>query len=366
MILSDRDILNFIQRGDIQIEPFDLENLGSNSYDLHLSSTLKVYQDHVLDARAQHDTKSMTIAHDGLVLEPDRVYLGSTVEWTRTRHLVPVLEGKSSMARLGLSVVSDGGFGDVDFEGCWTLELSVKQPVRIYPKMPICQISYMTTGPCDIPYSRKSSARYSQYDEPKEYNPPKNSDNTGQRRQIEAEDGIVFDHGQSLQIPVVQCDDTDDLPLPKRATAGASAVDLIAAVDETIRIESNDVELIDTGIKISLPEGYEAQVRARSGLAQRGIIIPNGPGTIDSDYRGEIKVLLQNLSGKPFSVDRGDRIAQLAVQQVERFRWDPRESLDQTKREDGGFGSTGIQVNSQSQNGHRDETNISDSQESNA
>jgi deoxycytidine triphosphate deaminase len=352
MLLSDRDIINEIQRGDIEIDPFDIENLGSNSYDLHLDDTLKVYTDDILDAREEQSVEEITIPEDGLVLEPNRVYLGSTVEWTRTRHLVPRLEGKSSMARLGVSVVSDGGFGDVDFAGCWTLELSVRQPVKIYPEMAICQISYVTTGPCDMPYSNKGSARYSDYSEAQEYKPPK--DRSGDR---EAVGGIVngdedsFNHG--LRIPVVQCEHAQDLPLPQRATTGSSAVDLVAAIEEDVTLEPDEIELIDSGIKISLPEGLEAQVRARSGLASDGIIVPNGPGTIDSDYRGEVKVLLQNLSDEPFTIERGDRIAQMTVQRVQRFEWDPCESLDDTDRGAGGFGSTGVKGNV-SENGDRD------------
>lgn len=341
VLLSDRDILNEIKRGDIQIDPFDVENLGSNSYDLHLDETLKVYTDDVLDSRGEPTVEELTIPEDGLVLEPNRVYLGSTMEWTRTRHLVPRLEGKSSMARLGVSVVSDGGFGDVDFAGCWTLELSVRQPVKIYPDMAICQISYVTTGPCDMPYSNKDSARYADYSEAQEYKPPR--DRSGDR---EAVGGIIdgdedsFNHG--FRLPVVQCDHAQDLPLPQRATTGSSAVDLLAAVEEPVILEPDEIELIDSGIKISLPEGLEAQVRARSGLASDGIVVPNGPGTIDSDYRGEVKVLLQNLSEEPFTIERGDRIAQLSVQRVQRFEWDECESLDDTERGSGGFGSTGI------------------------
>lgn len=341
MLLSDRDILNHIKRGDLVIDPFEVENLGSNSYDLRLSPELKTYENHVLDAREEQSVETLTIPEDGLVLEPDRVYLGSTVEWTKTRHLVPILEGKSSMARLGLSVVSDGGFGDVGFEGCWTLELSVKQPVKIYPHMPICQIFYLTTGPCDMPYSDKSSARYANFEEPMEYQP-----STGEETENRDETIINRDEDRdiehSIRIPVVQLDHASDLPLPERATPGSSAVDLRAAVDDPVTLKPGDIELLDTGIKMSLPEGWEAQVRARSGLASDGIVVPNGPGTIDSDYRGEVKVLLQNLSDESFTVDRGDRIAQLTVQRVERFQWDPRESLDETERSEGGFGSTGI------------------------
>lgn len=349
VLLSDRDILNEIKRGDIEIDPFNIENLGSNSYDLHLDKTLKVYIDDVLDARGEPSTEEITIPEEGLVLEPNCVYLGSTVEWTRTRHMVPRLEGKSSMARLGVSVVSDGGFGDIDFAGCWTLELSVQQPVKIYPEMAICQISYVTTGPCDMPYSNKPSARYADYSDAQEYKPPR--DRSGDREAVGdlvEDEEESFNHG--MKIPVVQYDHASDLPLPQRATTGSSAVDLLAAVEEEITLEPGTIELINTGIKMSLPEGMEAQIRARSGLASDGIIVPNGPGTIDSDYRGEVKVLLQNLGDSSFTIVRGDRVAQLTVQRVQRFEWEPRESLDDTRRGAGGFGSTGVS-NSISENG---------------
>jgi len=344
VLLSDRDILHHLERGDLSIDPFDPDKLGSNSYDLHLADTLKVYPEAVLDARERPDVETLEIPEEGRVLRPDRVYLGSTVEWTRTRRFVPVLEGKSSMARLGLSVVSDGGFGDIDFEGCWTLELSVKQPLRIYPRMPICQISYLTTGPCDMPYSRKDSARYARYREPVEYRPAtaRMSVNGRETSPARAREERLREERGSLSIPVVRCPHAEDLELPARATPGSSAVDLRAAVEEPVTLAPGEGELIPSGIRLSLPEGLEAQVRARSGLASEGVIVPNGPGTIDSDYRGEIKVLLHNLGEEPFPVRRGDRIAQLVVQRVERFEWDPRNALDDTDRSEGGFGSTGI------------------------
>lgn len=344
MLLSDRDILHHLERGDLTIDPFDPEKLGSNSYDLHLADTLKIYPEEVLDAKQRPEVETLTVPEEGRVLEPDRVYLGSTVEWTRTRHFVPVLEGKSSMARLGLSVVSDGGFGDIGFEGCWTLELSVKQPLRVYPQMPICQISYLTTGPCDMPYSRKDGARYANHRDPMEYRPApsKMSVNGGEASPAEIRQRRLREERGNLNIPVTRCEHARDLELPRRATPGSSAVDLRAAVEEELSLDPGEGTLVPSGIRLSLPEGLEAQVRARSGLASEGIIIPNGPGTIDSDYRGEIKVLLHNLGEEPFRVERGDRIAQLVVQRVERFEWNPRETLDETRRGEGGFGSTGV------------------------
>lgn len=323
-----------MERGDIVIDPLDEQQLGSNSYDLRLDDTLKTYVDEVLDPRDQPEVETLTIPEDGRVLEPNNVYLGSTVEWTETRHFVPVLEGKSSMARLGLSVVSDGGFGDIGFRGCWTLELSVKKPVRVYPGMDICQISYLTSGPCDLPYIDKPSARYADQREALEYLPSRDGDiRTGSSAGAAP---------RGMRIPVARTEGTDDLPLPERATDGSSAVDLHAAVEDSLTVDPGEVAVVPSGLKIAVPRGWEAQIRARSGLAKKGMIIPNGPGTIDADYRGEIKVMLLNLRPDPFTVERGDRIAQMTVGRIERFEWDPRQNLDETARGEGGFGSTGI------------------------
>ena len=143
----------------------------------------------------------------------------------------------------------------------------------------------------------------------------------------------------SLKIPISQED--EDLPLPEYATEGSSGVDLHASIKGDKLIMPDETRLIDTGIRIALMEGYEGQVRSRSSIAQEGVIIPNSPGTIDSDYRGEIKVMLRNLNKSPFRIQRGDRIAQLVIQQVEHVNWYSIDSLSDTKRSDGGFGSTG-------------------------
>ncbi|MQA65003.1 MAG: dUTP diphosphatase [Alphaproteobacteria bacterium] len=132
------------------------------------------------------------------------------------------------------------------------------------------------------------------------------------------------------------------LALPAYATAGAAGLDLPAAVDRDVVIAPGGRALIPTGYAIALPEGYEAQVRPRSGLAARhGISIVNAPGTVDSDYRGEIMVCLVNLGDAPFTVSRGERIAQMVVAPVSRVRLCETERLDGTVRGDGGFGSTG-------------------------
>jgi dUTP pyrophosphatase len=136
--------------------------------------------------------------------------------------------------------------------------------------------------------------------------------------------------------------DCQDLPLPRYQTPGASGMDLCAAVGESVEIEPGSWAMVSTGIRISLPEGMEAQVRPRSGLAFRdGIGVLNGPGTVDADYRGVVSVILFNFGKKPFVIRRGDRIAQLVIQRVLRADWTETDALDETDRQSGGFGSTG-------------------------
>lgn len=135
---------------------------------------------------------------------------------------------------------------------------------------------------------------------------------------------------------------TEDLPLPAYMTAGAAGMDLYAAVEEEVVLHPGERRLIPTGLYISLPPGYEAQIRPRSGLALRhGISMVNTPGTIDSDYRGEIGVILINHGREPFVVRRGDRIAQMVVSRVERVEWEEVDALDESERGSGGFGHTG-------------------------
>jgi dUTP pyrophosphatase len=134
-----------------------------------------------------------------------------------------------------------------------------------------------------------------------------------------------------------------DLPSPCYMTEKSSGMDLYAAVDEEVILEPGRRQLIPTGIAISIPEGYEAQVRPRSGLAFRdGITLVNTPGTIDADYRGEVGVLLINHGEKPFRVRRGDRIAQMVIVPVVRAELEWVEDLDETPRSGGGFGHTGV------------------------
>lgn len=134
----------------------------------------------------------------------------------------------------------------------------------------------------------------------------------------------------------------DDLPLPSYASDGAAGLDLRAAVADATLIPPGERALVPTGLRLALPPGFEGQLRARSGLALRsGIVLPNAPGTIDADYRGELSVILWNTSREPFVVQRGDRIAQLVVARVARVAWQECATLEGTARDAGGFGSTG-------------------------
>ena len=131
-------------------------------------------------------------------------------------------------------------------------------------------------------------------------------------------------------------------PLPAYATAQSAGMDLRANIPESFTLQPLERRLIPTGLYIALPEGYEAQVRPRSGLAlKKGITVLNSPGTIDADYRGELGVILVNLSNEPFTVNDGERIAQLVVARHEVVEWAPVEVLDETERGEGGFGHTG-------------------------
>jgi dUTP pyrophosphatase len=134
-----------------------------------------------------------------------------------------------------------------------------------------------------------------------------------------------------------------DLALPHYQTAGASGLDLRADVHEPVTLKPLQRALIPTGLALAIPQGYEGQVRARSGLAlKNGIALVNAPGTIDADYRGELQVILINLSDQEFVINRGDRIAQLVIQTVCQPSIVEVESLDNTERGEGGFGSTGV------------------------
>jgi len=137
-------------------------------------------------------------------------------------------------------------------------------------------------------------------------------------------------------------DEFSDIPLPEYSTKGSSGLDIRAAVDEALILSHGEVKLVPTNLSVEIPEDYEIQVRPRSGLAAKyGIGILNSPGTIDADYRGEIKVILINLSDKDFVINDGERIAQIIVSKHERVIWTEAEQLEETLRGEGGFGHTG-------------------------
>lgn len=146
-----------------------------------------------------------------------------------------------------------------------------------------------------------------------------------------------------LEIPIQRLAHGGGLPLPDYATAGSAGLDLAAAVTSDLVLPPGGRALVPTGFAIALPEGYEAQIRPRSGLAvKNGIAVLNAPGTVDSDYRGEIMVCLINHGDQPFTIGRGTRIAQMVVAPVSHVAFRPTESLDSTARDSGGFGSTGV------------------------
>ena len=149
----------------------------------------------------------------------------------------------------------------------------------------------------------------------------------------------------SVVIQVRRLPHGEGLPLPGYATTGAAGMDLLAAVDAPVTIDPGKRALIPTGLAIALPPGFEMQVRPRSGLALRnGIVLPNSPGTIDEDYRGEVQVIVLNAGDAPFTVERGMRIAQAVVAPVVRAAWREVDILDDTVRSTGGFGSTGTRT----------------------
>ncbi len=136
-----------------------------------------------------------------------------------------------------------------------------------------------------------------------------------------------------------------DLPLPAYATADSAGLDLLAAIAEPIVLQPGERKLVPTGLALALPAGFEAQVRPRSGLAlKHGITVLNSPGTIDADYRGEVGVVLINHGQAPFTINRGERIAQMIVAAYARVAWQAVEDLNETQRGAGGFGSTGVKA----------------------
>ena len=146
----------------------------------------------------------------------------------------------------------------------------------------------------------------------------------------------------TIPVRVQRLPHNPDLKLPSYATAGAAGMDLLAAVADPVTIPPGGRALIPTGLAIALPPGYELQIRPRSGLAlKNGILLPNSPGTIDEDYRGEVQIIILNAGEAPFTIERGMRIAQAVLAPVVHAAWQEVETLDSTDRGAGGFGSTG-------------------------
>ncbi|TCK92915.1 dCTP deaminase [Natranaerovirga hydrolytica] len=156
MILSGKEIKKNINK-NIIIEPYDEKLVNPNSYNLRLHNELLVYENNELDMKKENSTKKIVIPEDGLLLEPNKLYLGRTVEYTKTDQYVPMLEGRSSIGRLGLFIHITAGFGDVGFSGYWTLEIFCVQPIKIYPNVEICQIYYHSI---EGDYDKYSSGKY--------------------------------------------------------------------------------------------------------------------------------------------------------------------------------------------------------------
>jgi dUTP pyrophosphatase len=147
---------------------------------------------------------------------------------------------------------------------------------------------------------------------------------------------------EKVELLIQMRDDCRDVPLPRYMSEHASGMDLCAAVDEPVTLDPGERALVPAGFHMALPPGYEAQVRPRSGLAAKhGITIVNAPGTIDADYRGEVKVILANIGTEPFAVNRGDRIAQMVIQPVLQAELTQVDELPESQRGHGGFGHTG-------------------------
>lgn len=156
MILSGKEIEKRLGK-EIIIEPFDRKQLNPNSYNLKLHNELLVYEDYVLDMKKENKARSIIIPPEGLILEPNKLYLGRTKEYTKTDKFVPMLEGRSSIGRLGLFIHVTAGFGDVGFSGYWTLEMYCIQPIKIYPDIELCQIYYHSI---EGEYDKYTSGKY--------------------------------------------------------------------------------------------------------------------------------------------------------------------------------------------------------------
>jgi dUTP diphosphatase len=166
-------------------------------------------------------------------------------------------------------------------------------------------------------------------------------DNTDNEKKVETQQ--MGNGNEPITIHVERDKGSEDIPLPAYQTAGSAGLDLRAAVTDTVVIAPGAIAMVPTGLRIAVPSGFEAQVRPRSGLAlKHGIIVPNSPGTIDSDYRGPVNVILANMGNDDFLIQRGDRIAQMVLARVERIEWIQVETVDETQRGEGGFGHTGV------------------------
>jgi dUTP pyrophosphatase len=150
--------------------------------------------------------------------------------------------------------------------------------------------------------------------------------------------------GEALRVRILRINpERTDIPLPEYSTEGSAGMDICAAVDADVVLQPGETALLPTGFIIELPPGYEAQIRPRSGLAiKHSLGILNSPGTIDSDYRGEVKIILTNFGKSPYTIHRGDRIAQMIVATYERVKWEEVGSLRESSRGEGGFGHTGV------------------------
>jgi len=156
MILSGIEIKKRLGN-DIIIDPYDEKRLNPNSYNLRLHNELLVYDNNVLDMKKENTASKIIIPDDGLILEPNKLYLGRTIEYTKTDSLVPMLEGRSSIGRLGLFIHVTAGFGDIGFSGYWTLEIFCIQPIKVYPNVEICQIYYHSV---EGEYEKYESGKY--------------------------------------------------------------------------------------------------------------------------------------------------------------------------------------------------------------
>lgn len=153
---TGQKILEEIKKGNIVIKPFDKKRINPNSYNLRLGNEIYVYDDLIIDSKKKNPTKKITIPKEGLLLQPNTLYIGRTKEYTESHNCIPMLSGRSSIGRLGITVHVTAGFGDLGFKGTWTLEIFCIKPVVVYPDMEICQICYFPAiGDTDITYNGK-------------------------------------------------------------------------------------------------------------------------------------------------------------------------------------------------------------------